>query len=487
MESAISKVELPNPDSPELQLTQATSHECTKVWANTSASWRDTLTLPVYLQEQLYLSGCPLARDGGMTTWILVEKNFPPDNRRIFCSCESYRKRSLMTDASGQVEEVIVHGVASVFCPTEYRRRGYAARHMQELAKALSNWQSHQARVAGSVLYSDIGKAYYARVGWKPGASNWHVEFPPINAPKSSIAREIIEDDIGGLCRRDEVIIRDAMAAPTDVLRKAVTILPDLDHMLWHIRKEDFATDQLFGRKPRAKGAIAGMPGHQAWAIWSHRYYMQPNAESAGNVLYILRLVVEGDDTANRPSLRRKNKSQEEEQERQAESLFAVIQCAQAEAAEWQLNHVKLWEPTPWVRDVIAKSNISQRIVEREEDSVASCLWYDEEPVGHDSSLITSLSYPVIIRLLFQFHKQQNSKKPGSVHAVYLVSGYLIPVTPVNSSSQNGQVDGGDAHMQSSPFMSSSMPQPEDEEDQLAVKTVTLCREEDLEGEIDLH
>ncbi|KAI4277199.1 MAG: hypothetical protein L6R38_005481 [Xanthoria sp. 2 TBL-2021] len=81
----------------------------------------------------------------------------------------------------------------------------------------------------------------------------------------------------------------------------------------------------------------------------------------------------------------------------------------------------------------------------------------------------------------FLAQQQQNSKKPGSVHAVYLVTGYIIPVTPT-SSAQYEQADGEDAHMQSSPFMSSSMPQPEEEEEQLAVKTVTLCREEDLEA-----
>ncbi|KAL8853521.1 MAG: hypothetical protein Q9221_001680 [Calogaya cf. arnoldii] len=83
--------------------------------------------------------------------------------------------------------------------------------------------------------------------------------------------------------------------------------------------------------------------------------------------------------------------------------------------------------------------------------------------------------------LLFQFHKQQNAKKPGSVHAVYLVTGYIVPVTPT-SSTRDEQADGEDAHMQSSPFMSSSMPQPVEEDAQLAVKTVTICREEDLEG-----
>lgn len=379
MGSPVEQDELPASDSCDLQLAQATPKECAIISSNTSTSWRDSLTVPVYLEEQLFLSDVPLARNGGMTTWILVEKDCPPDHRRIFCSCESFLKRSLVTDTDGKVEDVIVHGVASVFCPLVYRRRGYGARHMKELVKALSNWQSDQARVAGTVLYSDIGKAYYAKFGWQPNASNWHMEFPPMRIPWSSMAQEIIEDDLGELCRRDETIIRDAMAKPTDGVKKLVTILPDLDHMLWHIAKEDFATEHLFGKRPRAKGAIAGLPGHQVWAIWTRRYYTHPNAESPGNVLYILRLVVEGDASANKPLSRRENGSQRENQERQVDSLIAVLHCAQAEAAEWKLDHVKLWEPSTWVQDVITNSNLNHRIVEREEDSVASCLWYDDD------------------------------------------------------------------------------------------------------------
>ncbi|KAL9637630.1 MAG: hypothetical protein Q9204_001793 [Flavoplaca sp. TL-2023a] len=377
---------LPDSDSPDLQLTQATPGECAKIWTDTSASWRDSLPVATYLEEQLCLSKVPLAARGGMIMWILVEKNIPPNCRRIFCSCESFHKRSLMTDTDGKVEDVIVYGIASVFCPVDYRRRGYAARHMKELAKTLRNWQSHQARVVGSVLYSDIGKAYYAKFGWKPHASNWHLEFPPVNTPKLSMAQELVQDDLGGICRRDEAVIRAAMAKPTHSGNKLVTILPDLDHMLWHIGKEDFATKYLFGQTPRAKGAIAGLPGHRAWAIWTHRYYMHPNEEAADNVLYILRLVVEGDDSANRLLSRENNKCfWGTEPQSQIESLIAVLQHAQAEAAEWQLNHVKLWEPTPWVQDVIRKSNISHRIVEREEDSVACCLWYVDDS-GHEAA-----------------------------------------------------------------------------------------------------
>lgn len=152
MESFTAQNGLPDSDSPNLHPTQATPDECVKIWTNTSASWRDSLTVPDYLQEQLFLTIVPLAKNNGMTEWILVEKNLPQDHRRIFCSCESFLKRSLTTDTDGKAEEVIVHGVASVFCPLEYRRRGYATRHMTELAKALCTWQSDQARIAGIVL-----------------------------------------------------------------------------------------------------------------------------------------------------------------------------------------------------------------------------------------------------------------------------------------------------------------------------------------------
>lgn len=46
-----------------------------------------------------------------------------------------------------------------------------------------------------------------------------------------------------------------------------MVILPDLDYMLWHIRKEEFATNYIFGEKAEAKGTIAGVPGKQVWIV----------------------------------------------------------------------------------------------------------------------------------------------------------------------------------------------------------------------------
>ncbi|KAL8916506.1 MAG: hypothetical protein Q9208_008484 [Pyrenodesmia sp. 3 TL-2023] len=84
-------------------------------------------------------------------------------------------------------------------------------------------------------------------------------------------------------------------------------------------------------------------------------------------------------------------------------------------------------------------------------------------------------------RMLFHFHKQQNSKRPGSIHAIYLLSGLAATTAPA-IPGQSASADGEDSYMQSSPFMSSSIPQKDGDEEPLSVKYIAMCREEDLEG-----
>ena len=82
--------------------------------------------------------------------------------------------------------------------------------------------------------------------------------------------------------------------------------------------------------------------------------------------------------------------------------------------------------------------------------------------------------------MLYDFHQRQTSKKPGSIHATYLIDG--IP-TITKAHSTNGQTgDGEDAYMQNSPVMSSSLPQEETEEYTIPSKSIMLAREEDLQG-----
>lgn len=378
--TAMGSLALPDSQSSDLCLSHPTALECNTIWNNSSASWKDSLTVPLYLKESLFLTTVPLANDGGMTTWVLVDKNLPPDQRTILCSCESFRKRSFTSTSNGKVCEAIVHGIASVFCPPELRARGYAARMMRELAKVLHGWQAEHARCVGSILYSDIGKTYYSKLGWHPNLTNFHVVFQPSRKSDQSLAEAhaVATDSLAELCIRDEAMIRQAMAAPAEGINLRMTIVPDLDHMLWHIRKEEFACDLLFGKVPRAIGAIAGPPGSQVWVIWTHRYYEHPDAKSPDNTLYILRLVIENHSIERNFSSDADEKVLSAKHDEQTGYLKAVIQAAQAEAAEWRLDQVKLWDPIPAVQEMIAESGIDHSVVQREEDSIASGLWYDE-------------------------------------------------------------------------------------------------------------
>ena len=161
----VSLADLPDARSPDLHLSHPTAGECQTVWRLSSLAWTDALSLPQYLEESAYLTTVPLAKDGAMTNWILTDKNLPPDQRPILCSCETFRKRAFIRASNGNLSEKIIHDVASVFCDPVLRRRGYNSRLMKKLTIILRTFQSDKTEPIGSVLYSNIGKKYYAGLG----------------------------------------------------------------------------------------------------------------------------------------------------------------------------------------------------------------------------------------------------------------------------------------------------------------------------------
>lgn len=82
--------------------------------------------------------------------------------------------------------------------------------------------------------------------------------------------------------------------------------------------------------------------------------------------------------------------------------------------------------------------------------------------------------------MLYDFHHKQNSKKPGSVHATYLISGTKRAVQ-INSIRSQG--DGDDTVMRSSPPLpSSSIPQPDhDTAAATPIRSIMLVKEEHLD------
>lgn len=160
--SAQEQDDLPRSTSPTLLLTHPTPAENDENLKLNGTSWRGALSLPAYLRREAHLAKQAFTRDGGLTAWILVDSSVPHDPRtprRILSSCETLRKRGLVATSEGKVEEVVCHGVGSVFCAEQFRGRGYAGRMMKELGRELERWQQ-KAGVKSSftVLYSDIGK-----------------------------------------------------------------------------------------------------------------------------------------------------------------------------------------------------------------------------------------------------------------------------------------------------------------------------------------
>lgn len=150
---------LPHRDSPELHLVLATAEEQLAQLHVNSEEWRGTLSVPAYFRREEHLLQQALTRDGGLTSWVLVHQpnGSSEKDRKVLCGCESISKRALVA-SDGEVEDVVAHGVASVFCPPEYRGKGYAGRMMAELGERLKGWQAQGQSNLFSILYSDIGK-----------------------------------------------------------------------------------------------------------------------------------------------------------------------------------------------------------------------------------------------------------------------------------------------------------------------------------------
>jgi len=160
-----SLADLPHGSSPHLALVHPTAEEKLMQFKLNGAEWRGALSLDAYLRREDVLAQQALTKDGGITYWILVDRNAqgnpldPVSSTRLpLASCETYRKRALVW-IDGQVQETVCHGIGSVFCAPHLRGRKYAQRMMQELGEALKTHQTGPDKdCLFTVLFSDIGK-----------------------------------------------------------------------------------------------------------------------------------------------------------------------------------------------------------------------------------------------------------------------------------------------------------------------------------------
>ena len=136
----------------------------------------------------------------------------------------------------------------------------------------------------------------------------------------------------------------------------------------------------------------------------------------------------------------------------------------------------------------------SKAMATKYQDYIAAQVLSEGQPVNYRNvSRALKVNVSAAKRMLYEFHRIQSRRKPGSVHATYLVCG----TTQSQGSYTNGArtAEDGDIEMQDSlppssvPEPSSSLPPSSMQEppfdpliEDVGVTTVTLVREEELDG-----
>lgn len=388
MPSALNSSALPSSDSPSLALVHPTQQEKIAAWKLNSASWQGQLSLEAYIRREGFLADQPLTRDGGMTFWILVDSNQTSTPRTILASCESLRKRAIVRREDGEVEDTIAHGIASVFGNPDFRGKGYAVRMIKELGKALDTWQQQPETVADfTVLFSDIGKKFYSKLGWEPFPSS-HVALTALehegrdsDSNRLPQAYPLHDNDLVDLCRADEAALRTRIAEPAKGSSTVtVALLPDMATMQWHKAREVFVAKELLGRTPEVRGAIVNAEKDlRVWCIWTRTF----GSNETENTLNILRMVVEGEEEVQirKPGADGASMQSNESNQAQVLATAAVLRAAQFEAAKWTMKEVQVWDPSPLCEQAAKYLEPSSKLIDREDDSIASLRWHGP-PLG---------------------------------------------------------------------------------------------------------
>ncbi|KAF2091289.1 hypothetical protein K490DRAFT_54182 [Saccharata proteae CBS 121410] len=367
--------DLPKGDAATLTLVQPTREEKLVQWTKNAASWKGALSLEAYLRREDYLAGQDFTRDGGITWWALVDS--ASEKRRVLAGCESFRKKAVVAQ-NGKITESICHGVGSVFCPPEYRGRGYAQRMMRELAKELRTWQAEETECLFTVLWSDIGKQFYANYGWEPFNSG-HISIPAsTDEPSSSLpaSRALHARDLADLCAADEALLRKNLREASTKGKTQVAILPDVQTIRWHHAREEFVGKEFYGDVPVVKGAIVGdKPGKRVWCYWTRMWYNTDPRESKDNTLHILRLVIEenvdSDDVVP--------------------AIASILAAARNEAQRWHMAEVEAWNPSADTVEAARLLHGNAQVITRDKESISSMLWYGEK--GDGGSIVDAIDW----------------------------------------------------------------------------------------------
>jgi GNAT superfamily N-acetyltransferase len=249
--------------------------------ALTFDAWGSGLTAPQFLAREQRLRAHPWAR-AAMRTWLWTD-----DHDAALASCETFECASHVGGAPGRSWVV-----ASVYVAPPLRRRGHSAAMLAALVARLRGEVGAQA----ITLFSEVGTALYARVGFRP-APSFDTWFTPADAAPDEVAW-----------------LSAPLAAPATQppAPHALRLTVDAGQVDWHLARERFYGEALGQPALATHGARVGGSTIAWTAYWR------------SGELHVLWLDVVA--SAHRAPL---------------------VDAARAAAARAGLSAVRIWETTP--------------------------------------------------------------------------------------------------------------------------------------------
>ncbi|KAL2832629.1 hypothetical protein BDW59DRAFT_106489 [Aspergillus cavernicola] len=358
--------DLPLSTSSDLRLAESSKSEQMHIW-NLKA--REPYTPEAYAAIEEHCANQLITNNGQMIKWVLVHGHSGTEdaNRVVLASCHSIQRPALVArlgdDGESKLEPVVCHTIRGVYCPEEFRRRGYATRLINEVQKVLENrvLEHDDAKAQFTCCYSDIGNSIYRKGGWKAFAAT-HIDLPLLAEMESRVPPSNIEllqaADVDKLCAQDVDLMSRALSRPFQPHEKPirVALLPNYPSIQWHHACEEAASRHILGRVPTTKGALASIQHGKIWCTWHHTF---PGANQIE--LHILRFVVDVNDSHDEQLL---------------SAIGAVLQAARIEAAEWKVNRIVIKSPDPLVVSAARRTFSKIQVEERDIYGVPFLLWH---------------------------------------------------------------------------------------------------------------
>lgn len=296
-------------------------------WKLNGEAWAAPLSIDDYVTRETQLSQQPLSKDGGCTYWILVHKDDPT---HIIASCESIKKTVFVAGKdAGVIDgflEATACAVASVYTNPRYRRLGMAEFMLRKLQEHLDTESECSA------LYSDVGKIYYANLGWDVFPSDQATIYLQTNdfaLPDPPCTKYLTLEDLPALCDMDVAALKARFKhLSLDKSRTHVAFAPDYAQISWQLAREQSVADAMFSKKIERRGAITA--SGQSWVCWEHDW-----REKALKIMRFVTLDRNASDNATPV------------EEEKTWDLVELLRAAAAEAVAWGLTKVLIWNPDP--------------------------------------------------------------------------------------------------------------------------------------------